>query len=810
MLRYIKRNDAHTTFPRPADMHPALYELLTHRGIASAEEAERFLHPGERDLHDPFLLNDMGTAVEIIRQAMANRDPICVYGDYDVDGISASAIVRLWLESQGADVKVYIPHRHTEGYGLNEDAVRGIAGWAKLLITVDCGVTSVEHVALAKSLGLRVIVTDHHRPGKALPDCPVVDPLLNNYPFPWLCGAGVAWKLVWALSGAIPMDLIDLAALATVADIVSLTGENRAIVAMGLKAINARPRLGIAALIKAMEKRKAPDDPNEPDQTLSAEEVVAWIEAGGRPENPVTSRTIGFQLGPRLNAAGRLDSAMLAHELVTTDDPVRAAELAVKLSQLNARRQTEEKQIVEAAEARLEGFDFIAHRAIILAGEDWNSGVIGLAASKLAEKYHYPVIVLTAQGDVLHGSCRTIEGVDIFEALSGCAEHLVRFGGHTKAAGLTLRPEKLQDFIDAMDAWLSAHIAPEVYIPVALYDREVELDAVDEDLVDALAAMEPTGEGNPPAMYRARARVREAAAIGKAKDHLRLTVAGNGCTLSAVAWRYGYLADELREGAAVDMLFVPEVNVFRNEAEIRAKVEKLLFADAQAQIASNLGEESSLQCDFLTEIIYNKKISLSNPPKAVSIGRYTLKEWLAESPQGTLMLAGDFASAAIAAELGSCDVFIGRLPDDPRAFNAVCVCPRPGTVPSSYRRAVLLGCPAEWIDWDGDLYRADTIPEWTRAIPDIDGMRDAYRALKDLCSRPAGFSTRAQLAQLVADQAQTKRLTALLSMLVLEDLGLFAYDFDARPARVTRLDRRKADPEASAVWKALQRWRAEL
>ncbi|MGX8705253.1 MAG: single-stranded-DNA-specific exonuclease RecJ, partial [bacterium] len=393
MLKYIKRNDRPTPFDCSPDMPPALHRLLVERGIGSAAEADRFLHPDERSLHDPFLLNDMAVAVDILQRAIASGTPICVYGDYDVDGVCASAIMLKYLRSRGATTEVYLPSRHTEGYGLNADAIREIAGWAKLLVTVDCGVTSVELVALAKSLGLTVIVTDHHRPAESLPDCPVVNPLLNDYPFPFLCGAGVAWKVVWALSGAVPLQLVDIAALATVADVVSLTGENRAIVAMGLKSINRHPRIGLAAL----------------------------IDAAGLSGKPISSTAIAFQLAPRLNAGGRLDTALRPLKLIMTDDPAEAKSLAEELDAENDERRQIEQQIVREAEVQLEGFDFIRHRALILAGVGWNPGVIGLAASRLVEKYHYPVVMLADQGDRLTGSCRSIEGVDIHAALTGCA-----------------------------------------------------------------------------------------------------------------------------------------------------------------------------------------------------------------------------------------------------------------------------------------------------------------------------------------------------------------------------------------------------
>ena len=282
MLRYIQRPSERAYFERPDDMPEVLHRLLIQRGVASAAEAQAFLNPSEDHLNDPMLLSDMHKAVEIIRSHAEKGDGICIYGDYDVDGVCASAILADYFDEIGVDYEVYLPSRHSEGYGLNENAIREIAARNALLVTVDCGISSHDLIEIAKAEGLECVVTDHHRPGDILPECPVVNPLLNDYPFPWLCGAGVAFKMVHALGGMeAAMKRIDLAAIATVADIVALKGENRAIVALGLKSINKKPRTGVKALMES-----------------------ARIEEGR-----VDSETIGFRIAPRLNAGGRLGSA---------------------------------------------------------------------------------------------------------------------------------------------------------------------------------------------------------------------------------------------------------------------------------------------------------------------------------------------------------------------------------------------------------------------------------------------------------------------------------------------------------------------
>ena len=365
MLVYRRREAERAFFERPADMPRLLHAILVQRGIASAAEARAFLSPGEELLNDPLLLSDMGRAVERVRAALKAGRRICVYGDYDVDGVTAAAILYLHLNSLGADVRAYLPDRHREGYGLNEEAVRALAKDTDLLITVDCGVNAVDMAALAKELGMDIVITDHHRPGADLPDCPLVDPLLNGYPCPHLSGAGVAFKLVEALSGrAAAMEYVDLAALSTVADVVPLLGENRFIVRAGLQRMNEAPRPGLAALKRA----------------------------AGLEEKTLTAGHLGFQLGPRLNAGGRLGSARRGLELLLTSDPSRAETLAMELDAENSERRKVELAILSEAEAMLEGFDFPAHRAIVLAREGWNTGVLGLAASRLLEAYHLSLI----------------------------------------------------------------------------------------------------------------------------------------------------------------------------------------------------------------------------------------------------------------------------------------------------------------------------------------------------------------------------------------------------------------------------------
>ena len=387
-----------------------LLALLLDRGIDTAQKIDKYLHPKKDDLYDPMLMQDMDKAVAVIRDAIRKGEEIVVFGDYDVDGVTATAILLTYLRKQGAKVSYYIPDRHGEGYGLNIAAVEQIASHAKLLITVDCGITCPVEVARAIELGMRVIVTDHHQLGPELPKCSaVLNPLLGSYPFRRLCGAGVAFKLVQALGGMEAIEsLWELAALATIADIVPLLDENRVIVTFGLKAMASSQRPGLIALMES---------------------------AGVDPAN-VSASDVAFRMAPRINAGGRLALASRGVELLTTRRMDAAREIAAELDQDNTKRREIELVIfAQADEKTRTEIDFLTERAIVVCGEGWNPGVIGLAASRLVEKYKWPTILLAQDGDVCVGSARSIPGVDIHQAMATCRYLFVRFGGHAQAAG---------------------------------------------------------------------------------------------------------------------------------------------------------------------------------------------------------------------------------------------------------------------------------------------------------------------------------------------------------------------------------------
>lgn len=760
-------------------MSPALHRLLIQRGVSSEAEARAFLNPCAEQLHDPMMLSCMAEAVSRIRAAIEVRELICVYGDYDVDGVCASAILSDYLMEAGAEVEVYLPSRHNEGYGLNETALREIASRAKLLVTVDCGISSHDLIELAKGLGMDCIVTDHHRPGEVLPECPVVNPLLADYPFPWLCGAGVAFKLVHALGGMdAAMERVDLAAIATVADVVSLTGENRAIVHLGLKCINSAPRAGLAAL---MER--------------------ARIEVGG-----LTSAGIAFRIAPRLNAGGRLGSARRSYELLMQRDAFLAVAQADELETENARRQTIEREIRAQAKAQLEGFDFSAHRILMVRGEGWNSGVIGLTASHLKEEYHYPVIALSESEGMLTGSCRSIEGVDIYQTLASAAELMEKFGGHAQAAGLTVRAENFDVLWAALDRYLFENVSPEVYVPSATYDVAASIDEFSEAFVNELAALEPTGCGNPEPVFRASVQLIEARAIGAQGAHLRLICSENGARRTGIFFGAGARAKSL--GEAAEILCTPQINRWNGRTEVQLQLSALRETEDLKRIAAARPEEAIMQRRFLTELLYNRRNSFS--ADAAQIDMAALRARLSSGVQGTYIVCANLESARrVLAEASPCplDLCIGALPEDMRAFNSLIVCPESmERLPRALRTLIWVGLPA----LDGELEGVEqlSLPEelsLSALLPNVDQMREVCRAALHLSRRPVKLSNMEALDDRLSEESGLSPMLCRLSLLALMDMKLI--EIRERPFQMIVPPMKKTDPESSALWRAIGRLR---
>ena len=506
--------------------------VLVRRGYVEPQEARRFLDaalPG----HDPLLLGDMAVAVERIRAAIERGARICVHGDYDADGICATALAVLYLRELEADVVWHLPSRFEEGYGVSSETLDRLAGeGVGLVLTVDCGITAVDEIAAAKTSGLEVVVTDHHRPGSVLPDCPIVATRPSSYPFPELCGTGVVHKLGEALLGtdhpAVRRHL-DLVALATIADVVPLVDENRALAFAGLRALASTRRVGLQALM-----RSAHVDP-------------AAVDSGA----------VGFRLAPRINAAGRLCRPDVALELVLTEDPDEARRLAAELEDLNRERQVVEERILREAAGIVESMPEARRRrrGYVLWREEWHEGVIGIVASRLAERFSRPVVLVTGSHDRWKGSGRSVAQFDLHAALVACAQHLERYGGHRAAAGLSIDPAQLDAFSEAFAAYADAHLAQEDLYEPTVVDAVVSAEDLTLDLAQELERLAPFGLGNPDVTLLVPAtQPLTPSTVGEGK-HLRFRVRQQGRDAgSAIAFGQGGQLDRLRADGLFDVV----------------------------------------------------------------------------------------------------------------------------------------------------------------------------------------------------------------------------------------------------------------
>lgn len=614
--------------------------LLRARGVDTEEKARRFLAPKLSDLHDPSLLRDLDRAVELLRRAIAAGDRILIYGDYDCDGVCATAILLETLREEGADADFRIPSRHAEGYGLNEEAVRAIhrEGF-RLLITVDCGISGNQEVALAKSLGMTVIVTDHHEPPDTLPPADaVLDPLLGDYPFRRLCGAGVALKLCQALQGMPGVEKrLDLAALATVADVVPLIDENRVIVREGMARMASTARPGLRALMD-----------------------VAAI----RP--PLRADHLAFRLGPRLNAAGRLEEAGQAVTLLTTRDETEARSIAAHLEENNRLRQRMEREITAQAAAQAAEACFREDRILIIEGEGWNTGLIGLAAGRLCERFHYPVIVLSRQGENAVGSCRSIPGVHIYRMLSLCGDLFVRFGGHEQAAGLTIPAHRIPELRRRLNRVIRESVPDSAFLPVREYDLALPFRVWDAKSLELLESLEPTGCGNPaPVFLIADAGVQEMRRVGQDRSHLKLTLADAGGTaLGGIAFSLGEEAD--RGHRRVDALYTPAVNEFNGRRSVELQVQALRPSAGGAALPAPEAILESLKQELRLLPANETGYPVGQLPR---LNRTRALDFL-RRPMGTLLLTRNRQRARDYAAEVSADLCAGRV-TDPRGFSSV-------------------------------------------------------------------------------------------------------------------------------------------
>ncbi|MBP2634139.1 MAG: recJ: single-stranded-DNA-specific exonuclease RecJ [Firmicutes bacterium] len=544
-------------------------QTLINRGVVDEQAASDFLFAGSENFIDPYRLKGMQSAVDRIAEAIAVQEKITIYGDYDVDGITACATLYKTLTRLGALVEFYIPDRQNEGYGLNPAALHNlINSGTQLIITVDCGISAVKEIAAVNGQ-VDIIITDHHQPP---PELPVAVAIINPkqpdclYPEKNLAGVGVAFKLCQGLwqhyneTEAAFFDYLDIVAIGTVADIVPLTGENRILVKMGLQQLSNTNNPGIKSLLEICDLA----------------------------DKDINSGTIGFVIAPRLNAVGRVSQAAAGVELLITDNYEQAYELAKLLDSENIARQNIEKTILAKAEEQLEMVDVNAAKVLVLAGEEWHSGVIGIVASRLVDKYYKPVIMISIRDGVGKGSCRSIPAFDMYAALAHCSDLLTQFGGHRQAAGLSLPQQNIAMLCERLNSFAAATLSASDYIPVLNIDSVLPLEEVNAAFIEQLACLEPYGYGNPSPIFACHNVVlKEKKVIGQANRHLKLKLK-HATVKDVIAWNMAELSTSLICDRSIDLVFVPKFNEWQGQKNLQLTAHDVRQSpDSQTQTALN-------------------------------------------------------------------------------------------------------------------------------------------------------------------------------------------------------------------------------
>lgn len=712
---------------------PVVAGMLIARGITNKEEAERFLHGGKDHFHDPFLLDGMEAAVARIRQALKEQAPIRVYGDYDADGVSSTALMTYALRRLGACFDTYIPHRQTEGYGMNVRAIDlAKESGVSLMITVDTGISAREQVAYAASLGIDVIVTDHHEPPELLPDAvAVINPKKQSCPYPFksLAGVGVAFKLAHALLEEPPLDLLELAALGTVADLMPLEDENRAIVKLGLQRM----------------------------QTSAFKGIRALLDVSGVTDKEVTAGHLGFSLAPRINASGRLEHADEALALLTTEDREEAERIAESLDELNRDRQRIVEEMTADAIAMFEEQERQGHqRVVIVAREDWNVGVVGIVAARILEKVYRPVIVLSIDREtgLAKGSARSITGYDMHRALTACSELLDHYGGHQAAAGMTLHRDHVPELRRRMDMLAEQWLTDDQLVPVMVADCALEMGDITIELIRQIGQLAPFGMGNPsPRFVFSDLHVKEKKALGRDKQHLKLLLAdparAEAAPVEALGFGRGEWLDQVSATAKIDLLGELGVNEWNGVRKPQIVIQDMRIPHAQvfdwravkqavSKFLSMPSSASSEQPGARAIVVEANAPTRSLDPDRVACGL-----WAMDAGRGAVPL--NRAAAANQFELAE-DVLLLALPDELAALERM-----------------LSGCRAKrmyaaFSDWDRDYAKVPS--------------RDEFKALYKLLIAAASWTRNDPrfLSPLVRRLGLSESLL-LFMMDVFEELG---------------------------------------
>lgn len=533
-----------------------LATILANRNILKEEDIRLFLNPTRNDFYNPFLITDMDIAVNRIIKAIENKENITIYGDYDVDGITSITVLKSFLNDIGVETNTYIPNRLIEGYGLNKEAIDKISKkGCNLMITVDCGISAIEEIEYANSLGIETIITDHHEAGNEIPKAiAVIDNKRKDskYPFRELAGVGVVFKLIQAIGITLKLKeesylkYLDIVCIGTISDIVPLVDENRVIAKLGLLLVAQTKNIGLRSIINSSGYNK------------------------------IDSNTISFGVAPRINACGRMGKAEEALELFLSKDKNEVNELTNKLNEHNRKRQETEKTIFENAVEKIKEEHLDENKAIIVGGENWHHGVIGIVSSKITEMYFKPSILFSFEEDGIgKGSGRSIPGFDLHEALMKCSDTIEKFGGHSMAVGITVKKDNLEKFKKKFEQIATQSKIDEI-IPIINIDAKVDLSDIDKEMVESLKQLEPFGEANKmPVFAFKNLKIDSIRALSEGK-HLKLTLKDNNYIINAIGFNIGYLANEYRIGDKIDVAGVLEINTFNGVDNLQINIKDIM------------------------------------------------------------------------------------------------------------------------------------------------------------------------------------------------------------------------------------------
>ncbi|GAC1486533.1 MAG: single-stranded-DNA-specific exonuclease RecJ [Flavisolibacter sp.] len=551
-------------------IHRTLCALLVHRGIQTYEQARKFFRPSMEDLHDPFLMKDMEKAVARIKRAMADQEKILVFGDYDVDGTTSVACMYQFLKKRHAETEFYIPNRNREGYGISKAGIDyAFVNQYSLIISLDCGIKSVELIVYARDLGIDFIVCDHHLPDQILPPAvAILNPKQKNcnYPFKELCGCGVGFKLITALCLKLHFPIseafqyLDLVATAIAADIVPITGENRVLCYYGLKKINSSPNLGIKAL-----------------------RILA-----GYKEN-LNVQQLAFIIAPRVNAAGRMDDARKAVLMFVAETYEKALEFAQLLQSDNINRKETDERITEEALLLIEEEALLRNKkTTVVYRSHWHKGVVGIVASRLMEQFYRPTIVLTQSGEIISGSARSVMGFNVYEAVHQCKELLIGYGGHFYAAGLTLKTDNLEAFCEKFEKVVEASIHPDLLIPELPIDGELRFSDINQPFYNILCQMEPFGPENPYPIFIARGVYDRGGSILLKERHIRFLLTQDGIILSGIGFNMAEKMPLVQSAQSLDIAFKIEENLWKDQTSLQLKIIDLRLSPNDTEVQKPL------------------------------------------------------------------------------------------------------------------------------------------------------------------------------------------------------------------------------